>query len=132
MFENFEDWLERLAPGLQPRKVPGMLYRKGGDAVDWATPGGYRYVPVALYWQAGAIEWVGAAALTDVVAYDFPRAYYGEPLLFVQVMACNPSTARITTIASSAGDAIEIHWRSDVAITSATFAWLAFGGQLRK
>jgi len=132
MFQDFEDLLDDLAPGMRARKVPGMLYRKGGDAVDWATPGSSKYVPPALYWQGGAIAWTGAAATSGAASYNFPKGYYGEPLLFVQVMASNPTTAKITTRATSAGDAIEIYWQSDVIVTAINFTWLAFGGQLAK
>jgi hypothetical protein len=132
MFEDFDLFLENYSPGMRPRRIPGILYRKGGDATDWATPGSQVYVPVAEYVQAGAIQWVGGPATEGLATYAFPRGYYGEPLLFVQVMSSNPPAAAITTRAGSAGDAVEIYWRSDVPVSSINFSWLAYSGQLQK
>ncbi|MCI0521838.1 MAG: hypothetical protein L0Z70_16455 [Chloroflexi bacterium] len=130
MFDDFEQFLEETSPGLQPRKVPGILFRRGGHAQDWAAPGGYRYVPTGAIIQAGAALWQGAAALTGSLSQDFPAAYYGEPLLFVQVMAVYPSTAFVTARANSAGAAVEIAWQASAAVTQIHFAWIAYGGRL--
>lgn len=132
MFDDFEQFLAEYAPGPGKRKLPGILYRKGGDRDDWATPGGYTYVPVAVYLQAGAARWQGAAATSGSLAQPFGAAYYGEPLIFVQVMATSPAGAFVQTKTSSAGDAVEISWKSDLAVTAIHFAWIAFGGQLRR
>ncbi len=132
MFDDFEQFLNEYAPRPGKRKLPGILYRKGGDRDDWSTPGGYTYVPVAVYIQVGAVRWQGAAATSGNVSQPFAAAYYGEPLIFIQVMATAPSNAFVETKVASGGDAVEISWKADVPVSLIHFAWFALGGQLRR
>jgi hypothetical protein len=132
MYDSFDNFLKDLAPGQKARRTPGILYRKGGDRDDWATHGGNVYVPVAVFIQAGAVRWTGAPASSGQVTHDFAAAYYGKPLIFVQVRTSTPTAAAITQRVTSSGLAVIIDWRSDVVVTLVDFFWIAYGGQLRK
>jgi hypothetical protein len=131
MFDDFEKFLADHSPGPIPRKTPAILFRKGGDRLDWSSPGSQVFVPVSVIVQIGALEWSGAPASSGSVVQALQARYEGEPLIFVQVMGVAPADAAIITLASSGGDAVEIAWKADSAVTLLQFAWIAYGGQLR-
>lgn len=130
MFDDFEKYFKELSPDAFKRRIPIILYRKGGDRTDWTTPGGQVFAPVSTIVMIGCVEWTGASATSGDVVQAFPVHYYGEPLIFIQPRVTTPSGAFLMAYAISAGDAVEIYWKSDVAVTMARFAWIAFGGQL--
>jgi len=130
MFDDFEKFLDQFNASSLKRRIPIVLYRKGGDRTDWTTPGSTIYAPTSTIVMVGAVAWTGGAALTGSVSQALPVAFYGEPLLFVQHRVTNPAGAFLMHYAQSAGDAVEIYWKSDVNITMARFAWLVLGGQL--
>jgi hypothetical protein len=130
MFDDFDEFIRKYAPGPGERKIPGIHYRRGGERLNWSTPGNYKYVPTAVYIQIGAVAWTGASASSGAVSQPFGVPYYGEPLILVQVMAVSPSGAFVQTRVTSGGDAVEISWKADMPVTAIHFAWLALGGQL--
>jgi hypothetical protein len=132
MFSDFDDFLKNLAPNQKARRTPGILYRRGGDRDDWATHGGQNWVPVAVFIQAGAVRWTGAAASSGQVTHTIPAAYYGEPIIFVQVRISTPTTAGVMTRVASSGLEVIINWVSTANVTLIDFFWIAYGGQLRK
>lgn len=129
MLDDFEKWLDQFEIDPRNRKVPLILYRKGGDPLDWASPGGGVYVPVSTIVQIGCVEWSGAAASSGAVSQALQGKYANNPLAFVQVRATSPAAFLMTRV-TSAGDAVDISWKSDVAITQARFAYIVFGGPL--
>jgi enterochelin esterase-like enzyme len=108
-----------------------ILYRKGGDPLDWATCGANVYVPVSTIVQIGAVEWTGPGNTSGVASQALHGKYGTEPMIFVQVKSTSPAGAYLMTKVSSAGDAVEISWKSDVNITIARFYYIAYGSQLR-
>lgn len=129
MFDDFEKWLDQFKVDPSNRKVPLVLYRKGGDPLDWASPGGNVYVPVSTIIQVGSVEWSGAAATSGVVSQALQGKYANNPLAWVQVRSTSPSAFLMTRV-TSAGDSVDISWKSDVAITLARFVYIVFGGPL--
>lgn len=130
MFDDFAGFLANLPRAMRARIVPGILYRKGGDRLDWSEPGDITYVPVAQFVQIGALSWTGAAADKGLVTQVFPAAYYGEPIVFVNVRASSPAGAFVITKNSSNGLGITINWKADLSLTELHFAWIAYGGAL--
>jgi len=129
MLDDFEKWLDQFKVDPANRKVPLVLYRKGGDPLDWALPGGNVYVPVSTIIQVGSVEWSGAASTSGAVSQALQGKYANNPLVWVQVRATSPSAFLMTRV-TSAGDSIDISWKSDVAITLARFVYIVFGGPL--
>jgi hypothetical protein len=129
MLDDFEKWLSSFNIDPSNRKVPLVLYRKGGDPLDWGSPGGNVYAPVSTILQIGCFDWTGAAATSGAVSQALQGKYSAEPLVWVQVKATSPA-AHVTTRVTSAGDSIDITWKSDVNITLARFVYLVIGGPL--
>lgn len=129
MSDDFEKWLDQFKVDPANRKVPLVLYRKGGDPLDWASPGGNVYVPVSTIIQAGSVEWSGVASTSGVVSQVLQGKYANNPLVWVQVRATSPSAFLMTRV-TSAGDSVDISWKSDVAISLARFVYIVFGGPL--
>ena len=130
MFDDFEKYLDQHSANALKRRIPIIMYRKGGDRTDWTNPGSTVYAPPSTIVMVGAVAWTGAAALSGDISQAFPVAYYGEPLVFCQPRVTTPAGAFLITYALSAGDAVEIYWKSDVNITMARFSWIAYGSQL--
>ena len=129
MLDDFEKWLNEFKVDPGNRKVPLVLYRKGGDPLDWASPGGNVYTPVSTILQIGCVQWSGAAATSGAVSQTLQGKYAANPLVWVQVRASSPS-AFIMTRVTSAGDSVDISWKSDVSITLARFVYIVLGGPL--
>ena len=130
MLDDIEKWLDQFKIDPVNRKVPLILYRKGGDPLDWASAGGSVYSPVSTIIQVGVVDWSGAAATSGFVSQALQGKYANNPLAWVQVRATSPAGAFLMTRVTSAGDAVDINWKSDVAITQARFAYIVFGGPL--
>jgi hypothetical protein len=129
MLDDFEKWLDEFKIDPRNRKVPLVLYRKGGDPLDWASPGGNVYAPVSTIIQIGCVDWTGVAATSGAESQALQGKYSSNPLVWVQVRATSPAAFLMTRV-TSAGDSVEISWKSDVAITQARFVYIVFGGLL--
>ena len=130
MLDDLEKWLNEFKIDPRNRKVPLILYRKGGDPLDWASPGGTAYAPVSTIIQVGVTEWSGGPAYSGLETQTLQGKYSNNPLVWVQVRATTPAGAFLMTRVTSAGDSVEISWKSDVAITRARFVYIVFGGPL--
>jgi hypothetical protein len=130
MLDDFEKWLEQFKIDPRNRRVALILYRKGGDPLDWGSPGGNVYVPVSTIVQIGCVDWSGAAASSGAVSQALQGRYANNPLVWVQVRATSPAAFLMTRV-TSAGDEVVISWKSDVNITQARFVYIVFGGPLR-
>ena len=130
MLDDFEKWLDQFRIDPTNRKVPLVLYRKGGDPLDWASPGGNVYAPVSTIIQVGSVDWSDAGGATSgVVSQALQGKYSNNPLVWVQVRATTPAAFLMTRV-TSAGDTVDISWKSDVAITLARFVYFVLGGPL--
>jgi hypothetical protein len=132
MFDDFEQYLDQFKAGPEARKAPWILFRKGGDRTSWGTPGGTVYTPVSTLVQIGVVDDVVNPATTEgALVHALQGKYYGEPIVFVQVISTVPLEAFVMVKAVSAGDAVEIYWKADVALSYISCAWITYGGQLR-
>ncbi len=129
MIDDFEKWLNQFKTDPSNRKSPMVLYRKGGDPLDWASPGGSVYVPVSTILQIGCVDWSGAAATSGVESQVLQGKYAANPLVWVQVRATSPAAFLMTQVTCD-GYSVDISWKSDVAITQARFVYLVIGGPL--
>lgn len=129
-FESWEALLRRLKPGrsLGPGVNPvGMRYRQGGEARDWAAPGGERYTPLGGFMQCGSARWSGAPALSGGLAVNLPAHYADTPLVWVTPAYTQPLFSEVRLLASPQASSLEIHWWAAAALTELHVFWLAFG-----
>jgi len=132
VFDDFEEYLSQFKSTPEARKAPWILFRKGGDRTNWATPGGTVYVPTSSLVQIGVVDdVVNPVATEGILVQALQGKYYGEPIVFAQVISTVPLDAFVMLKSVSGGDDVEISWRADAALSYIACAWIAYGGQLR-
>jgi hypothetical protein len=131
MYDDFNKYLKDLGPDPLSRFLPRILYRKGGDALNWGTPGNLRLGSMNPILQVGCTEWDELPKLTDTHIVTYPNPYSGLPLVFLTPMQVDPATAVLTWWVESEATRFIITWTSDVNVTEIFFAWMAIGGRLQ-
>jgi hypothetical protein len=131
MFEDFEQFMEKIAPDPISWFFPLLMYRKGGNALDWATPGTSNYTSTQAIMQAGAYRKLTTGATSGSFTITYRTKYQGAPLLFVHPIELDPVDAGVIWYADPGEDNFLVRWKSDVALLHIVVAWLAIGGKLK-
>lgn len=130
MYDDFAKYLKDLGPDPLSGFLPRILYRRGGSALAWGTPGNLKLSSIDPIIQIGCTEWDELPQTSDTKQVTYLNPYSGAPLVFITPLGIDPATAMLTYWVDSAVDNFTIHWTADVAVTEIFFAWIAIGGRL--
>ena len=108
----------------------GTIYRQGGSAVQWSSPGSSNYNEATWKECCGSIQWSGSDTSGTVVV-TLPITYKDYPIAFCNLVAGGPVISIVAYINSYATNSITIAWKDIDATTRTllTFFWMALGPQ---
>ena len=113
----------------QARAIVLPIWRKGGHATNWATPGTNLYSPSGgVMIQSGVHQGVGVASgnVTTTGAIEFPVPFSGTPI--VMATALTNTSVFATTVVSVSSLEVNIYYQNVGSTTATpTIHWLAIG-----